>query len=311
MNGPTPSGSFAHLALLYDNDAAYVRQVGGFVREGLAAGQPAFVAVPAARSGWLRDELGSAQTAIRFEDMTEAGRNPAWIIPLIQEFFDQHAGERVRYVGEPVWRSRSGPELREATRHEALINLAFATANAAILCPYDTAALRPEVIADARRTHPVLMSNGSAATSPAYTGPGGMPASCLAPLMPFADAMTYTYAGDLSAVRALVETKARTAGLPRAKVIDLMLAVSEVAANTLRHTHAPGTLEITHDEHEIVCTLHDRGVITDPLAGRRRPAEDADSGHGLWLVNQVCDVVELRSDAQGTTIRLHMRIHPH
>jgi hypothetical protein len=27
----------------------------------------------------------------------------------------------------------------------------------------------------------------------------------------------------------------------------------------------------------------------------------------LWLVNQVCDLVELRSGADGTTVRMHMR----
>jgi hypothetical protein len=30
-------------------------------------------------------------------------------------------------------------------------------------------------------------------------------------------------------------------------------------------------------------------------------------GHGLWLVNQVCDLVELRSGDAGTTVQLHMR----
>jgi len=27
----------------------------------------------------------------------------------------------------------------------------------------------------------------------------------------------------------------------------------------------------------------------------------------LWLVNQVCDLVELRSGEDGTTVRMHMR----
>ena len=92
------------------------------------------------------------------------------------------------------------------------------------------------------------------------------------------------------------------------RVDDLVLAVSEAAANTLRYTRSAGTLTIWHDPDEIVCEIHDEGVITDPLAGRRRPAPDARGGHGLWLVHQVCDLVELRSDATGTTIRMHMAI---
>ena len=62
-----------------------------------------------------------------------------------------------------------------------------------------------------------------------------------------------------------------------------------------------------HDAYEIVCQLHDEGKITDPLAGRA-PSLDANGGHGLWIVNEVCDQVDLRSDETGTTIRLHMAL---
>ena len=123
-------------------------------------------------------------------------------------------------------------------------------------------------------------------------------------------AMHHTYRSDLSEVRALVLQQATEAGLDEGKVSDLVLAVSEVAANTLRHTQAPGTLAIWHDDKEIVCEIHDEGRIADPLAGRRRPAPDALGGHGLWLVHQLCDLVELRSDESGTTIRMHMLVQP-
>jgi anti-sigma regulatory factor (Ser/Thr protein kinase) len=131
------------------------------------------------------------------------------------------------------------------------------------------------------------------------------------PLPPPADAAVFhTYRTDLSKVRGLVMQQARVAGLTESRANDLVLAVSEVAANTLRHTDSSGTLAIRHDRHEIVCEIHDEGNIRDPLAGQRRPAADAAGGHGLWLVYQVCDLVELRSDQTGTTIRMHMKIKP-
>lgn len=120
--------------------------------------------------------------------------------------------------------------------------------------------------------------------------------------------MPFTYRTDLSAVRTLVTERARAAGLPAARISDLVLAVSEVAANTLRHTESHGTLSIWHDEREIVCEIRDEGVITDPLAGQRRPSRDATGGHGLWLVRQVCDHVEIQSGDAGTTIRMHMSL---
>lgn len=314
MHEPTVApGSFTHLALFYRGKADYVSKIVPFLRDGLKAGQPSLVVVPAARLGWLQDALGPDADAITFADMTEMGRNPARIIPEIKEFADKCSGQHVRCVGEPMWQGRSVPELREAIRHEALLNLAFASVSAAILCAYDHATLDPPVLADAERTHPVLVRAGTTifrpAFSTAYGGPGKMPDSCGTPLAPAPDeAMSITYSTNLSAVRALVAKHARAAKLPEVKVIDLVLAVSEVAGNTVRHTGSPGTLDIWHDDSEIVCTIRDKGTITDPMAGRRRPALDGLEGHGLWLVHQVCDLVELRSDSSGVTIRLHMSI---
>ncbi|HEX4833485.1 MAG TPA: ATP-binding protein [Trebonia sp.] len=123
-----------------------------------------------------------------------------------------------------------------------------------------------------------------------------------------ADAMPFTYTSNLSEVRAKVRSYAKRAGLSEARLNDLVIAVSEAAANTVRHARSPGTLDMWHDEHEIVCEIRDQGVITDPLAGKRRPASDALAGHGLWLVHQLCDLVELLSGDSGTTIRMHMTL---
>jgi len=120
------------------------------------------------------------------------------------------------------------------------------------------------------------------------------------------DPMSYTYTTDLAAIRAIVHKYAVEAGLTEARAIDFTLAASEVAANTVKHAKSPGSLKIWYDAREIVCQIHDEGIITDPLAGRRQPSLDAVGGHGLWIVNQVCDQVEMQSDETGTTIRLHM-----
>ena len=120
--------------------------------------------------------------------------------------------------------------------------------------------------------------------------------------------MPFTYTTNLSEVRALVRQNARQAGLPESRANDLVIAVSEAAANTVRHARSSGTLDIWHDDAEIICEIRDRGVITDPLAGQRQPAADAMAGHGLWLVYRLCDLVELISGKDGTTVRMHMAI---
>lgn len=310
--GPTAAAhAFWHAAFFYRTEAEYADTVAGFLRAGLADGEPVFAAVPPAKVSLLRDALGADAQRAQFADITRMGRNPAWIIPVVLAFTERHAGRHVRYVGEPIWDTRSPAELREATRHEALINLAFDSANADILCPYDTGRLAPAVIADARRTHPLLMPAGRQEVTRGHAVPFEIPSSCSLPLpAPPHDAMIHTYRTDLSQVRALVLRHAKKAGLTEARAGDLVLAVSEVAANTLRHTQSQGTLSIWHDRNEIVCEVHDTGTITDPLAGRRRPAPGSLAGHGLWLVHQVCDLVEMRSDENGTTIWMHMAIDP-
>ncbi|HEX4830991.1 MAG TPA: ATP-binding protein [Trebonia sp.] len=120
--------------------------------------------------------------------------------------------------------------------------------------------------------------------------------------------MLFAYTTNLSEVRALAEKHARMAGLADARVTDFVIAVSEVAANSVRHARSPGSMRIWHDAEEIVCEIRDAGIIADPLAGRRAPAPDATGGHGLWLVHQVCDRVEVRSGESGTVIRMHMSL---
>lgn len=120
--------------------------------------------------------------------------------------------------------------------------------------------------------------------------------------------MPFLYSTNLSEVRTLAERHARKAGLPEARIVDFVIAVSEVTANTVRHARSTGSMEIWTSDGEIVCEIRDRGVIKDPMAGRQPPAPDAGGGHGLWLVRQVCDRVELQSDENGTVIRLHMSL---
>jgi anti-sigma regulatory factor (Ser/Thr protein kinase) len=120
--------------------------------------------------------------------------------------------------------------------------------------------------------------------------------------------MPFVYTTNLSEVRALAEKQARVAGLSDDRVVDFVIAVSEVAGNTVRHAKSPGSIEIWSDGDEIVCEIRDEGVIEDPLAGRQPPRLDSNGGHGLWLVHQICDRVDLRSDKNGTVIRMHMSL---
>ena len=117
-----------------------------------------------------------------------------------------------------------------------------------------------------------------------------------------------TYRDDLAGVRAFAAAQAGRAGLTASRTRDLVISVSELAANTWRHTDADGTVHIWAADGELLCQVHDSGHISDPLAGRRRPAPGAVNGSGLWVVYQLCDLAELRTGPADTTIRLHFRL---
>jgi anti-sigma regulatory factor (Ser/Thr protein kinase) len=308
MRRPTAVAGLTHAAAFYGTAETYAGQILEFVGAGIDAGEPVLVAVPGPKGDLLRERLDGRQSAVTFADMREMGRNPAWIIPRVQGFLDAHRGAQVRYVGEPIWQSRTAAELVEATRHEALINLAFAGVPASILCPYDTASLPADVLAHAEQTHPLLIHGDSVEPSQQYAGPARFPAGCDEPLPPPpADAAVLDYGRDPSAARAFVRGQASQAGLSQDRVADLVIAVGELAANTLRHTPGGGTVAVWTTPGELICDIRDRGCITDALAGRRCPAPGAPGGHGLWVVHQVCDLVEMRTGSSGTAFRLHLR----
>ena len=297
-------GGLSHLAFFYRDQRDYLSRIEAFVSAGHASGEPVFIAVPGDKGSLLRDNLGGP---IRYADMAELGRNPARIIPEVRDFIDAHPGQRVRYVGEPVWPGRSAAEMCEVARHEALINLAFAGMAATILCPYAAAGLPPAVVRGAERSHPAVLGNGHRAAG-RFSRQATFPPECDRPLPePPAAAETLSYETDLRPLRRLVARYAGRTGLREERAANLALAASEIAANTLRHTGAGGTMHIWHTGAEILCQIRDQGWITDPLAGRiRRPPDER--GHGLWVVNQVCDLVELRTGPAGTTFRLHMSL---
>jgi anti-sigma regulatory factor (Ser/Thr protein kinase) len=306
--GMDAGGGLRHLALFYRDRSERRARLVDIVRAGMAKGQPSFVSLPGDEARLVGDELGGEPGELLCSDISGVGRNPARIIPELRAFIDKHAGQDVLLVGEALWPGRSPAEIREATRHEALMNLAFSGSRATIVCAYDAARLPPSAIAGARWTHPEYLASGRSGATPGHTPAWELPAECDLPLLPPpASAETLGYDTDLAPVRRLVERHARGTALGADRASDLVLAASELAANTLGHARSAGTLHIWHDDEEMLCQVQDRGWITDPLAGRVRHGPD-DRGHGLYLVNQVCDLVELRTGQAGTTIRMHMRL---
>jgi anti-sigma regulatory factor (Ser/Thr protein kinase) len=303
---------FRHEAMLYAGDDGFVAATLPFIRAAVADREPILVVVGTPKIDRLRAELGDDAAHVLFEDMAGVGTNPARIIPVWRAFVEGHAapGRRMRGIGEPVWAGRTAAELVECQRHECLLNLAFANAmDFWLACPYDVAALDPDVVEHVRDSHPVLVQDGAARASDACLDHAAVAAPFTEPLPePAAGASEIPFDGDaLFGLRALVVAHATSAGLDELRAGDLVLAVHELATNSVRHGGGHGVLRMWHDDDAVICEVRDAGRIVHPMAGRERPESDQLGGHGLWLINQLCDLVQIRSFATGGVVRLHVR----
>jgi anti-sigma regulatory factor (Ser/Thr protein kinase) len=303
--------TFRHEALLYAGEVDFLTGVLPFIRDGVAADEPVLVVVSAARIGLLRSALGADADRVAFADRAGVGANPARIIPAWRDFVAANDVDRrsARGIGEPIWAGRTPAELVECQRHETLLNLAFAGVPAWwLLCPYDTTTLDPEVLEEASRSHPVVSERGAASGSASYRGleQAAAPFATPLPEPPGRPPELGFGSGSLAELRQLVSRRAAAAGLDPVRVADLVLAVDELATNSLRHGGGRGTLRIWRDAGALVCEVRDAGRLQDPMAGRVRPVPERDGGRGLWMVNQLCDLVQLRTFPSGAVVRVHV-----
>jgi anti-sigma regulatory factor (Ser/Thr protein kinase) len=305
--------AFRHEAFFYAGTDGFVEGAASFIRDGLATEEPTLVVVSAAKIAMLRSELDEDARHVCFADMADVGANPARIIPAWRDFVARRpaSGVGIRGIGEPIHPDRSVAELAECHRHESLLNVAFAdTPGFRLMCPYDTDALDPEVVAEARRTHPLVVDDGVPGPSAGFPGLDAVRAPFGDPLPePPADAAELDVDGDaLGAVRGLVRHHTARAQLSRARADDFLVAVNEIATNSVRHGGGRGVLKLWHDAGALICEVRDSGLIEAPLVGRVRPLPGQVGGYGLWLANQMCDLVQIRATPSGNRIRLHMRV---
>ena len=320
MSHPTPTSpahachaaGYRHEALFYADADEFMAGTLQFLRDSVAAGEPTLVVLAAPKIQALREALDGEAEQVIFADMAEVGTNPARIIPAWQRFLVEHAGNgrRLRGIGEPIWADRSAAELAECQRHEALLNVCFDDPDFWLLCPYDTTALDPEVIDEARRNHPFLSGRGVPELSTSYPGVEALAAPFGEPLPdpPGDAALLYVDGAALRGVREFISIHAERAGLDDQGVNDLVLTIHELATNTLRHGGGEGTVSIWSEHATVVCEVRDRGRIEDPLAGRVAPSMDSLDGCGLWMANQLCELVQIRSFPDGGAVRVYKRL---
>jgi len=268
--------AFIHEALRYAGCDGLLAGVLPYIREGLERGEPVRVTARPRTLEALREALGDAPV-----ELVEIDHNPARKIPFWREFVESHRGP-VRGVGEPIWPGRDGEALVEGQLHESLLNLAFEE-DFRLLCLYDAEGLDEGVLHEACCSHPVVDGE----PSPHFRSEP-LPVAPLPPPPSGARVLGFEIE-TLGEVRELVREAGGDA--------DMVLAVDELAINSVQHGGGRGIVRLWREGRALVCDVRDQGVIRDPLAGRLRPDVEAFDGRGLWIANAVCELVQIRPGA--------------
>jgi anti-sigma regulatory factor (Ser/Thr protein kinase) len=298
---------YVHEAFLYRGRDDLLAGAVPFVRSAVSAGAPVLVAVDTEKIAALRGALADAARHVEFVVMTEAGRNPGRVISLWRDFVGRCGGQPCVGLGEPIWPTRTRDELVECQQHEQLLNHAFsATTPFHLRCPYDVDVLGAAVVDEAIRSHPQLAGSDTNSAYVAVDGGSLLRSSLDRP--PVGTLVLPLSVGALRAARHALAEQATAAGFSAVRRDDIVLVASELETNALHHGAEPCTLRSWSTPAILVVEVRDAGRLDDPLVGRRRPEPESSGGRGLWLVHELADLVQVRSDEAGTTVRASFRL---
>ncbi len=110
-------------------------------------------------------------------------------------------------------------------------------------------------------------------------------------------------------MRRTVGAHADNTSLSADRIGDLVLMVSELVSNTIRHGGGTGRLRLWTASGEIVCEVTDDGPGIPHRPSPERPQPNASGGRGLWLVLTYADTMTVENPiAGGSKVTVSLRL---
>jgi anti-sigma regulatory factor (Ser/Thr protein kinase) len=306
-------GNF-HELVLYDSDEELLATVVPFLREGLAAGEPAVVAWDETRAALLRAAMPDADEVV-FLDGGQAYARPTRAISAFREMLAGYAAAgagQVRIAGELATHPSTWDWW---ARYESAGTQAYGDFPVWFLCSYDTRTTPGPAREDALRAHPYRVGTGGqhlpneryvpAAEFRAHSAVSTDPLQATAPLIELVNEPLAT------ARRAIRDAEAAGQLPPTVDTGALVLVGNEALTNGIFHGELPVRVRLWAGPDRVVAAVSDRGPgPSDPAAGllpathalTAEPGRHSHAGQGLWLIHEFADHVSFAATPDGYTL---------
>jgi len=299
---------FAHRGGVYGSQSELVELAVPLIEQARRRGHPVVLAVATSTERLIRDVVGASglerlappEPELRRSGQTVAARRARQL----RELTDREGPIVVIAQHDPDLGLLDG---RTWVETDAAMNIALTTMPVTMTCLYRDP-LDPVLAAAARWNHPLWVGeDGSVHENPDHRDPAEVLAACPAgapaPMGPADQELTFT-PWQLTDLRGAVGEAARAAGLCAERAEDFVLAVNEVAGNAVEHGYGTGLLQMWLSPRSLTCEVHDSGVLGNPLPGMRLPHPAEHRGRGVWIARQLCDLLHVWTDHDGTHVRL-------
>lgn len=289
-----------HVAVPYSDVHDLAARLAPRIATSVATGGTVLAVLASAERAALVRELGADADRVRFADPLDEHAVPAFTVAARWARLGRSTGSRAVVVGQHLDLPDRGEEYW-ARLHIAL-NVAIEGLPVTMLCPH-----RGEMSECVERAHPLLLTADGPRRSPAYRSPPEAVVDFPPPPPPalgVPDLRVPFGLPDLPGLRRRIAALGGTAGLGRDRVSDLVLAVSELASNSVEHGAGTGTLSAWIGPHEVTVEVADHGRMDVPFPGMVAPPTAGARGRGLWLASELTDVLQVWSDGSGTVIRV-------
>ncbi|GAA4606216.1 anti-sigma regulatory factor (Ser/Thr protein kinase) [Actinoplanes octamycinicus] len=307
-----------HTALIPGSDLELVTALTAELRRSAGDYDEVLLVVSDRTRALLADATHDLSGVLRWDDPAAFYQRLGFAYECFRRYLAEQAGRRrrVHVVAEPDLSDDDGPAPGRTgayLAYESVCNDTYAPYGSAVTCVWDSRRHAADVLDGVRATHRYLLTEPGRQPSPRFLAADDFLSLRRQTLMPAPPPhvdhdRTVTEVAELRELRAALSAWAARHDFAADPADDLLVAVTEVVSNGLRHAGTPVRVRAWHHGSTLIAQCDDTAGLPIPVAaGYHRPgAEGAQpGGRGLWLARQLADAVLVDALPGRTSIRLH------